>query len=696
LAVWDVIAWWGLITTVIRYYSALPFWDYWDTVAALQAFFRHDLVGALWIQHNDHRLFFPSTIFLADYLFFAGRQILPLLLSIAAYLALWLLLARALVLKAGYQFQSIAACLIVGGIAACEAAALVITSPFLVQWTLTLASAVVALFLFGGVPDSRRSWTLLVLAIASAVVASYSAANGLFLWPILVLGAWLLRLPTSQKAVVVLSGIAFSAFFFVGYHFTREAKPGVMLQHPIYTLCFIFAYLGAPFTVVRPWLGVFVGCACFLLVAALSIGAAKQGKLRTRTAFVLFGTYALVLLTAPMTAVSRLDPADWNLGGADAQRYILMPLIADGCMLLLLAWLIGSRYTRVWSALTALFTVGFLLVGRSQGVDVWNGVVRQYFVNTQYVAVAMRSGLFDTQLNKLIWASVPEVARRARVLRDHRLSIFAAPDAQWLGKQMSSVVPFISSIPEPGAIAEVTPVESGVVVTAWTDTPRRIVRAERFIFVDQMGKIVGFGSKLSGGLPLDRNTLNVPRSLALVGFINLQPGSESFNTYSVTQHGTAFRMGESIPRPLIRPTTSASAGPALASVAWHGDGWVKNGPFPVTPVDMPTGIEYYESWAGSDANTGTLESNIFEAPADHCLVISAANGPTNYELSVALMDADKNSVLASLPLNGWDLSWRYWMLDIPASVKHLQIVAKDGGKGWGEWLAIGQPQSYSK
>src|SRR5437868_12368174 len=62
LLIWWVIIWVHFGRVIIRFYSPLPYRDYWNTVAQINNY-RHLDIGVLWQQHNEHRIVFPVIIF---------------------------------------------------------------------------------------------------------------------------------------------------------------------------------------------------------------------------------------------------------------------------------------------------------------------------------------------------------------------------------------------------------------------------------------------------------------------------------------------------------------------------------------------------------------------------------------------------------------------------------------------------------
>jgi hypothetical protein len=214
------------------------------------------------------------------------------------------------------------------------------------------------------------------------------------------------------------------------------------------------------------------------------------------------------------------------------------------------------------------------------------------------------------------------------------------------------------------------------------------------VFLNDRQRVVGFGENLPGGIPPKFSSLDTPTQLAWVGFVNLHIPSTAFAAYALELDGKALiRVGKVTSIPSVREVSAEQVGTVLNPLNWHIDGsWLKHGPLPAKPPNMANDSDYYDSWAGSDANTGSIRSDSFAVPAGDCIVLSGANGPSTGNLSETLVDAETHRTIASMPLDDRDMGWRYWKVDVPASTKHLQIVAEDNGRDWGEWLRIGEPR----
>jgi hypothetical protein len=693
LLAWMATIWVSFGRTVIGSYSPLPYFDYWDTVGQIDHYRNLDF-RVLWQQHSEHRIVFPEIIFAADYLFFRGREILPIALNVFFYFVTWLLLSATLYRNRQLPlFVRGCAIFLAGAVMGWAGGAFSAASPFLVQWSLLLATAVLALFLLARAPGSRRSWVYLGGSIACAIVCTYTSANGLFFWAVMLLAAWVLRLSKSQVLILAGSAALSIGLYFVDYHFSAGTNFGALLPHPFYTLSFMGAYLGVPFTVAGPWVGVCIGLLELAAYFVFVLLALKRGLLNSRTSIVLLGFYLFCLLTAAITAMGRMNPQDAAFAAATAHRYITVPLAAHAALILAAGWLLGKSRYYLWAWFLSVVLVCFALTGKSRRIHDWSDFARSSLLNCQLASLAFESGVDDPGLMETVYPGAAPVKQWLAILRKNRASTFADGRTDWLGEPASAVFRFVSNDRQAGAVTVSYPLESGLVVIGWTDSPRQIWHPQEFVFLDDQGRIVGFGKKLPGGLPRGLASYETPQSIAWLGYVNLSFQSKSFSPYSIEGRGKALvPAGKPTAIPPLRILHADQVGDPIQPMRWEAKGsWIKSGPLPGTPIDMPAATTYYESYAGSHANTGRLTSAPFARPVGNCLALASAHGPSVEGLSETVINADTGEAVASVPQIGSDTKWGFWAVDLPSNAQHLQIVAEDRGRGWGQWLAIAEP-----
>ena len=213
------------------------YYDQWNDVALLthtryssHTYAGHTTIGMLWAQHNENHTFFPNLVVLALGAVTNLNILTELYLS-----AVLLLIALVLIILAHRQDV--------------PRTRLVFYLPFAFlvftlgqfentllgyQLWLYLVIAILAATIF--LLNLRRvSWIILFAAIAMAVMGSYSALDGLVIWPAgLVVLLWKNR-PRAFVLTWLISGIATTGLYFYHYDFAAASGGGhlYVLVHPL-------------------------------------------------------------------------------------------------------------------------------------------------------------------------------------------------------------------------------------------------------------------------------------------------------------------------------------------------------------------------------------------------------------------------------------------------------------------------------
>src|ERR1700722_5428579 len=218
----------------IQHYGVNVIWrDQWSDVSVIAHSYSGNLSWAtLWTPHNQNRLLFPNllVVFLAHtthFNLFVEMYLSAVLLLASIGLFIWTHKRRspstpwifycpvAIVLLSFVQFENT-------------------LSGFQICWYLVLAALAVTLFLLD---TPRLSGPLLIGAMAAAAVGSYSAIQGLYIWPV-----GLLLLYQRRRSLRVLltwvAGAAVTAalfFYHLGGSSYGESSTSVSsaLQHPV-------------------------------------------------------------------------------------------------------------------------------------------------------------------------------------------------------------------------------------------------------------------------------------------------------------------------------------------------------------------------------------------------------------------------------------------------------------------------------
>ena len=245
LALWAGWNWFETFDSVRRAYYPFPHWDYWRAITDFEALRAHHF-GVLWRQHNDHRILFPEIVYQLDLFGLRGLNLLPLVLSCLCYFGAWLTIAATVWWDSRLPSSSrLLIGLLSGVLMGWPGSSAVLGMPFLLQWSLLQIAALLALAWIARVKPNATGWRL-AGSISAAIVATYTAANGLLVWPLLFGAAFVLRLCRRQFAVLSASAALSIGLYFFRYESSRPDL-ATLFRHPVYTLGFLATYLSAPF-----------------------------------------------------------------------------------------------------------------------------------------------------------------------------------------------------------------------------------------------------------------------------------------------------------------------------------------------------------------------------------------------------------------------------------------------------------------
>jgi hypothetical protein len=287
-------------------YSPVPFADFWsqfDFIA--QSLDGNVGVGDFWAQHNEHRIVLARLQFLVDYGLFDGTNVFLFASIVASSIAL------AATYAATVYFETRDWLFVLGTFAVGAASTMSpagwenLTWAFQVQFVqafLFPAVSVLAVVLAARSPHAGRSALLTTASGIAAIAATYSMANGFFIWPVVVGLALLLRLSRRQTAVLAFVGLATVASYFWHLEFSTRGE----LSDPVGLFVFVAAYLGSAVGGAGLPEATLVGVVGLLLLPVLYALAWRRRIGSSIALHVGAGIATFVLLTAAQTAGGRL------------------------------------------------------------------------------------------------------------------------------------------------------------------------------------------------------------------------------------------------------------------------------------------------------------------------------------------------------------------------------------------------------
>jgi hypothetical protein len=489
----------------------------------------------LWAQHNEHRIVLPKLLLLLDYHGFHGRDIFLLVMNMLVQLAV-----VATVLWTLYTWEGLR------GAAWRTAAGIALLCAFCAsQWENLSSGFQISLFLVNflfvlGVilllciqqygKRAGSEWKQAGGAVLVGLAASYSAANGILIWPILILIALVQRL--RRHVLILLSASAVAAVATYMYHYQSppyHSNPFTSIRHPAAVLAYLASYLGAPLDWNHPNLALVFGGIGLMAAGLASIMILYRWPHRP-TLVLLSSVFLFAIGSGVMTALGRLK---FGPDQALSSRYETLGLCFWFAIGALLLSFLAKRTEMGLLVFQCLLVLIMVAAGMRLTYPLKTAQQRALGVNT--ASLALVAGVNDPgQISTLFpapdlpWRDLPFLAQQ-------RWSVFATRLAAEWEKPLREVYHLR---PQPcwGAVDRVVRINAaggeGYRVSGWSWDPLRRRSPHLVIFV-AAGKIVGYAQP---GYPRpDLHRVLASRSAAdagWVGYVKPMPPASAISVYS--------------------------------------------------------------------------------------------------------------------------------------------------------------------
>jgi hypothetical protein len=478
------------IWVMVAGYSPVPFADFWGQFPFLERAVGGDLrIADLWAQANEHRILIPRLEFLVDYRLFDGTNVFLFSAIAVSSLLLAAALGVAVQLETGDQ-------LLAWGTFCVSAIATM--SPVMVEnlnWAFQVQF--VQVFLFAGVAilavvaaartsgsQRRHIWT--AASAVAGIAATYSLANGLLVWPVVLLFANVLKL--GKRATALLG--ALGALTYLSYLWHYEFSTHNSLSHPLRMLAYVAIYLGSMLRSAGTTAAGLLGGLGIMLFVLLCLVAWKRRLGRSITTQLGTGLALFVLLTAVQTASGRLS---LGLSQALSSRY------ATGSFVFWLgltvgflipaserfrqsAWIVASAYLGA-AALIALVVGWASMPTRAS--------LHATVAEKEITVLAYRVGVNDPGGTFTGGPSGPVVSSAFRWMQRRMLG-------PWARGGMVDGMRFTSPTPQRlprcrGGIESIEPVGGGIRLRGWLAPPDNAQTSENVAVLDATGTERGLG-----------------------------------------------------------------------------------------------------------------------------------------------------------------------------------------------------------
>jgi hypothetical protein len=672
-------------------------WDRWITYVNFhytpQWFFR---------EHVDHRLAAPNVFFALDHLLFHGRgwflDICSLGFQALTGVMLWRLSRKA------YPQGRLETILLASATAAFIFSAqqwMNFVQPFQIQFPLVYCLALAALFaVYRSASLQSRAW--FIAAIALACIASYSMANGILTWPLLLILAWWLGIPRRWLGAIAACGLVIGIAYFYGWEdFVLSAKLTIM-QRIGRALVFWFGLLGSPvmpLAYTRPDVEnriIFAVIAGLLLLITFLAGLLimwRQGRpIATseynpaRCTLILFAAFlagSAALISYGRSPGSMTEIFTW--------RY-QTPSNLFWAAMLLAAWPLLRRLVprvALYAAVCLFVYLGISMHQRAVLADVRTDVNGQ---RRGEIAVV------DNVMDPDAWSNLfhaPELTLSTiDFLKQQHLMVFTE---EWANLPGTPLQPRFAIDRDPNACQGMVDIPKTIVstrlpgwqITGWAWDKRAMLSPHHLVIADETGRIAGVAL---GRFPLDGSpAAAVPADTGFNGYVRGTFKSVTvylveYDDHSICPVGTQKlqqfkeftfdRLGAPLPE----------APPEIAG-AWVPNGYWKG---PGTPGMPDSGGPVFGSFP--DANMGSIRLGPFHLDGHTQIAIPIVTGPASRGLSVVVRDAVTKQIYSQLTPPPVREAWWAWNPDIPTGRElSLEIFAEDKGSGWGQWLALAWP-----
>jgi hypothetical protein len=477
------------IRVIVDGYSPVPFGDFWAQASFLERGLQGDVsLGDLWAQWNEHRIFLARLHFLLDYWLFDGTNVFLFVAIATSCLLLAVTFATAVWIDSRDWLLALGSLAVAGTSALPLAGIENLTLAFNVHFVQTFLFATISILaVIAGarsVVASRQAIWSGVSAIA-AVAATYSTANGVLTWVVVVLLAILLRLERRLTAALAIVGAVTIATFL--WH--SESSTGTSLSDPVGLVHFVALYLGSALTP-SPATAAIVGAAGLVLFPLLCrlVWVGRSGG----AALVPFGAgvAGFVVLTSASTAVGRLE--DFGTSQALASRYSI------GSFTFWLGLFVGflpavrERLRSVPIAVPA-YLGGAAVVALVLGYQTIppSSELRAVVVGREATVVAYRAGVEDASNSVPNVQGGPGVTSALRWMERERLGPWAPG-----GMVDAMRVAGPSNRTDRACLGEIEsaePVRAGSRLRGWIATPNGETSSRNTVVLDAGGRRRGLG-----------------------------------------------------------------------------------------------------------------------------------------------------------------------------------------------------------
>lgn len=696
-------------------YTGLPFfdeWDIWNVRLSGKGFW-----SVLGTAHNEHRIPVPRLLYMGLETWFAGDTRPLLWLT-----ALGQLSSVAVLYTLACSTQSsVARRLIMLGLTL----SLLFSAP---QWLNFLATLQVCFVLvystaiaaLGAFAIALRCWSERPLAsriwigvsVVCAMVSTGTEANGLLVWPMLVLAGVWLRAPRIVIALFSVCGIIFITLFISHYEPLAPSTLHGMLSKTPNMLVYAMAYLGSwidepLMTLVsamgldwksyRVAIGACTGAAGLIAFVYMVFSTITHPEKATTGRVTLLAIAGFMVGSAALTGFGRVQ---FPMETALHTRYTTTALLFWACLMLIgLNTHHGSEGVRiVFPRLEFVLLCGAFIVG---GVFQLSKIA--YSTDAAaYLREAAYAIVNDVHVPQLWQRSFHASGLMIPVVnhfRAKRLGIFSADWPHQLGEPLPSHYSLASPDRCHGFWESATSAGNtfhpGAVATGWAFDPVTRSAPRLMVFADGRQRIIGFTAPTRPREDVYKQFhLSSTNKLGWAAYLPVTAATQA-TAYSILEDGRSVCSIGTMMLPATYVTAPIEkAGPVVpATAAQSNEAW--SGSLPAGVV-APAAVASLVTWGSHDLKSGVgvlrLRSLKISGGMTIGLPVFTSAAASGIELSI--VDEHTSETLARAAPSNMN-TWHMWKFEFPVGAPSTTVsyVITDSGRGSSDWAIVGQPRA---
>jgi hypothetical protein len=416
-------------------YSPVPYWDMWGGTLQFVQRFDDDPIRELFAQHNEHRIVLSRLLFLIDYHLFGGTSAFLVICNYVFAAAIWVVFARCLlslnVHEPGQDRWVLVA--ILGAWLFLWAQKVNFTWAFQSQFFLAQLIPLLAFLSLSRAafrPQVLSRWFMGALILGG--LSPFTMANGLIVFPIMILGAVLMRMSRIQIGILVVCASVAISLYLSDYR--APAAHGSVLEtlaaQPVTVLHYTFTYLGNPgvyiagsSSVVR-YASTFAG----LCLAAITLVLTIQSVWRRHASPVSFGLLLFIIFVGAGAFTTAAGRVSFGIESAFSSRYttpVLMAWAALFCIASphLLRWHHTGTRTPFLTFGATIVALCLLMVSQARALAPMHPLNHQ----KEVAALALGMGIGDDTLVALVHPNTDRAMAIAQAAARENLGIYGKP-----------------------------------------------------------------------------------------------------------------------------------------------------------------------------------------------------------------------------------------------------------------------------